>query len=275
MSEIEDTQLEGPPLIIKVGGGESINMEGIIRDLATEPQPIIVVLGANSTRDRLAEKLDMPTQMIQSVSGYDSVYTDQNAIDLIMMTYAGVARNRFVECCQRHGINAVGLSGLDGRLIQGERNRGIRVRENSKTLIKRDFSGKPRQINGNLLRLLLGQGYTPVLSIPIVDADGFAINADNDNIISALHRELDADRIYQFIEAPGLLADPDQPSSLIHKLSVSDVQMREDSASGRMKRKLLAIRQLFDEGYTQVIISDGRTETPYLDAVGGIGTVIG
>ena len=275
MSEIEDAQLGDPPIIIKVGGGESINVEGIIRDLAAEPQPIIVVLGANAARDRLAEKLDMPTRMIQSVSGYDSVYTDQNAIDLIMMTYAGAVRNRFVECCQRHGINAVGLSGLDGRLIQGERNRGIRVRENGKILIKRDYSGKPRQINGDLLRLLLGQGYTPVLSIPIVDADGFAINADNDNIISALHRELDAGRIYQFIEAPGLLADPDQPSSLIRKLSVSDVQMREDSASGRMKRKLLAIRQLFDEGFTQVIISDGRTETPYLDAIGGNGTVIG
>ena len=153
MSEVEDAQLGDPPIIIKVGGGESINVEGIIRDLATEPQPIIVVLGANAARDRLAEKLDMPTQMIQSVSGYDSVYTDQNAIDLIMMTYAGAVRNRFVECCQRHGINAVGLSGLDGRLIQGERNRGIRVRENGKTLIKRDFSGKPRKINGSLLRL--------------------------------------------------------------------------------------------------------------------------
>ena len=162
MSEVEDAQPGDPPIIIKVGGGESINVEGIIRDLAAEPQPIIVVLGANAARDRLAEKLDMPTQMIQSVSGYDSVYTDQNAIDLIMMTYAGAVRNRFVECCQRHGINAVGLSGLDGRLIQGERNRGIRVRENGKTLIKRDYSGKPRQINGSLLRFLLGQGYTPV-----------------------------------------------------------------------------------------------------------------
>ena len=262
------------PIIVKIGGGAGINTKGIISDLANESRPVVIVLGANAIRDRVSERMEAPTKLITSVSGYDSVYSDKNAIDMIMMTYAGLARGRLVELCQRYGRNAVGLSGLDGQLIQGEKNRGIRVRENGKTLIRRDFSGKPREVNVNLLRLLLDSGYTPILSIPIMNTDGTALNADNDNIIAVLHRALEAQRIYQFIEAPGLLADPDDPASLIQSLSSTLLQEREALASGRMKRKLLAIRQLFEQGRTEVTIADGRTDTPYSDAIAGKGTII-
>ncbi|MDE0310575.1 MAG: hypothetical protein OXI60_12210 [Acidiferrobacterales bacterium] len=262
------------PTIIKVGGGSAINLEGLVRDLAGQTEPLIIVLGANALRDELAGKLGTPTQVLHSVSGYDSVYSDRNAIDVIMMSYSGLARNRFVETCQRYGVNAFGISGLDGRVIEGDRNRAIRVRENGKTLIKRDLSGKPRQVDSELLRLLIGRGLVPVLSIPISDADGTALNADNDNIITVLHRDLRSKRIFQFIEAPGLLADPTDPSTLIHNVDASRIQEYEAAATGRMRRKLLAIRQLFEQGPTQVVIADGRSETPYLDAIEGKGTMI-
>ena len=266
----EDQSMAAPrPIIVKIGGGRAINAEGIARDLAAINEPSLVVLGGNAARDRLAEQLDQPTRILHSISGYDSVYSDQDALDIIMMSYAGLVRNRFVETCQKLGINAMGLSGLDGALIKGRRNRGIRVQESGKTLIKRDYSGKPEQINRPLLNWLLAQGYTPVISIPIIDADGVAINADNDNIITVLHRVLNAKRIYQFIEAPGLLADRDDATSLIRTLSAGELRTREAAASGRMKRKLLALCQLFDEGPTEVVIADGRVESPITAASNG------
>jgi acetylglutamate/LysW-gamma-L-alpha-aminoadipate kinase len=67
-----------------------------------------------------------------------------------------------------------------------ESNKGIRVRENGKTLIKRDLSGKPRSVNTSLLTLLLDNGYCPVLTIPIVDENGFAINSENDDIVARI-----------------------------------------------------------------------------------------
>ncbi len=274
MSGNSSDQFDAQPIIVKVGGGSAINIEGLVRDLAEETEPLIVVLGANAVRDELAQRLNTPTTMLRSVSGYDSVYSDRNAIDAIMMSYSGLARNRFVETCQKFGINAFGISGLDGRIIQGERNRGIRVRENGKTLIKRDFSGKPRQVDSELLRLLTDRALVPVLSIPISDKDGTALNADNDNIITVLHRELRPKTIFQFIEAPGLLADPSDPSTLIQNVDASRLHEYEATAKGRMKRKLLAIRQLFEQGQTKVIISDGRSETPYRDAIAGKGTII-
>lgn len=257
------------PVIVKVGGGSTINSEGIARDLAAFNEPSLVILGANAARDQLADKLGVPVQTLRSISGYDSVYSDQDAIDVIMMSYAGIVRSRFVESCQKLGLNAIGLSGLDGHLIEGSRNRGIRVRESGKTLIKRDYSGKPVQLNTHLLKWLLTAGYTPVISIPICDADGVAMNADNDNIITLLHRELQAKRIYQLIEAPGLLADRNDPESLIKALDASELSVREAEAKGRMKRKLLALSQLFDEGKTEVIIADGRVPSPLKTALTG------
>ena len=274
---MSDCEVKNPvpsPIIVKVGGGESINIAGLISDLKHESCPKIVVLGANAARSELSKALNKPTATITSVSGYESVFSDQDAIDLIMMTYAGIARNRFVEQCLKVGINAIGLSGLDGRLIEGIRNRGIRVSENGKRLIKRDYSGKPATVNRKLLIWLLLEGMTPVLSIPITDENGFAINADNDNIVTVLHRECSASKIYQFIEAPGLLADVNDPTTLISKLTSSEIRQREEQVSGRIKRKLLAIRQLFEIAPTEVIIADGRTDSPYLDAKSGKGTTI-
>jgi len=264
-------------LIVKVGGGAGINIEGVVNDLATlEPkEPFLVVHGANALRDDVAEKLGTPKEVVTSVSGYDSVLSDENAIDAILMSYSGLRNKRLVELFQRAGVNAVGLTGLDGRIIQGRRNKGIRVKEGSKTLIKRDFSGKPVSANVDLLTLLIDNGYTPVLAIPIVDENGFAINSENDDIINVIQAGLKADRIIQLIEAPGFLDDASDESSVIARLSRAELVSREEASSGRIKRKLLALNKLFQEGAANVIIADGRVEHPVRDALDGHGTIVG
>ncbi len=261
-------------MLVKIGGGEQINLPGIIADLAAQPGPNLIVHGANALRDRLARDLGIEKTVLQSVSGYSSVFSDQNAIEVIMMSYAGLRNKQIVELCQRSGINAVGLSGLDGRLVQGERNRGIRVRENGKTLIKRDLSGKPRQINGRLLEWLLDNGYCPVLTIPIADENGFAINSENDDIVVQIAQTLEIERVVQLIEAPGFLDDPEDEKSLVARMSIDELQAREAQVEGRIKRKLLALTRLCQDGNTRVIIADGRAERPLSDALEGAGTHI-
>ena len=261
-------------MLIKIGGGEQINLEATITDLAELEQPFIIVHGANVLRDQLAKRLGMEKTVLTSVSGYSSVFSDQAALEVIMMSYSGLRNKQIVEQCQRNGINAVGLTGLDGRLVQGERNKGIRVRENGKTLIKRDLSGKPRQINTALLTLLLDNGYCPVLTIPIVDENGFAINSENDDIIVQLAQALNIESVVQLIEAPGFLDDPTDESSLVAKMSLAELQAREATVEGRIKRKLLALTRLCQGGKTHVIIADGRGEQPVINALAGAGTHI-
>jgi acetylglutamate/LysW-gamma-L-alpha-aminoadipate kinase len=261
-------------IIVKIGGGSQINIAGIITDLAAIDEPYVIVHGANALRDKLAEDLGQPKQVLTSVQGYTSVYSDEKLLDVMMMAYAGLRNKRIVEQCQRHGINAVGLTGLDGRTVQGTRNKGIRVYQNKKLKIVRDFSGRPGRVNAALLHLLLDNGYVPVLTVPIIDEQNTAINTENDDVVRVLQQALEADTVINLIEAPGFLADKDDPGTLIPAIGASELEAREQQVEGRMKRKMLAIRKLFEQGATRVIISDGRSEHPVKDALAARGTVI-
>jgi len=260
--------------LIKIGGGKEINLKGIISDLSTIKEKFIIVHGANALRDEIAQKLNYQKKVVTSLSGYDSVLSSEETIDLMMMTYAGLKNKRIVELCQQNGINAVGLSGLDGKVIVGKRNSGIKVREGGKTLLLRDFSGKPKSVNKHLLNLLLDNGYTPVLCVPLIDENNFAINSENDDIVALLQNEFNAEKIISLIEAPGFLLDKNDESSLVAKMSKEELEAMEQKVEGRMKRKILALRKLFESGNTTVIISDGRTEHPVIDALNGKGTII-
>jgi acetylglutamate/LysW-gamma-L-alpha-aminoadipate kinase len=241
-----------------VGGGSAINLPGIAADLAELGEPAVVVHGANALRDELAERLGAPKRVLTSVSGYSSVYSDDRALDMIMLAYAGLRNTQLVELCQRAGVNAVGLTGLDGRLIQGRRNKGIRVRREGRTVIERDRSG-----------------YTPVVSIPIADQDGIAINSENDDIVVALHAELRVRRVIQLIEAPGFLEHAGDESSVLRELDAAALDRFEAQADGRIKRKLRALKDLIAQGEVEVILCDGRTEHPLRDGLAGHGTRIG
>ncbi len=261
-------------IIIKIGGGRGINLAGIARDLAHLDAEAIVVHGANAFRDELANRLGRTTTRVTSMSGYVSVLSDEAAIELQFMAYAGLRNKQIVQELQKAGINAVGLSGLDGRVIQGRRNQGIRAQENGKVRILRDLSGKPQSVNRNLLRALLGLGCTPVLTVPIADESGAAINSENDDIVTVLQREMNAECVVQLIEAPGLLRDASDPSSVIPALTLQELASWEATAEGRIRRKLLALRRLLEGGTARVIVADGRGEHPVADALSGLGTAL-
>jgi acetylglutamate/LysW-gamma-L-alpha-aminoadipate kinase len=261
-------------IIVKIGGGKEINIKGAVQDLAELKQSFIIVHGANTIRDDIARKLGHPTRVVTSVSGYSSVFSDEAAIDAIMMGYSGIQNKRIVELCQQNGINAIGLSGIDGKLIQGTRNKGIRVKQGDKTVLLRDYSGKPKGVNQELLELLLNHGYVPVICIPIIDESNVAINTENDDIVNLLQEGLHADTVIQLIEAPGFLADKDDEGSLIRTIPMEELEAWESRVEGRMKRKMLALRKLMQSGARTVIISDGRVEHPIRDALSGKGTII-
>jgi acetylglutamate/LysW-gamma-L-alpha-aminoadipate kinase len=261
-------------IIVKIGGGDGINIDGVIEDLSGLDDRYIIVHGANALRDQLAEDLGQPKQVLTSVKGYTSVYSDEKLLDVMMMAYAGLRNKRIVELCHRHGINAVGLSGLDGKIVQGRRNKGIRVYQGKKLKIVRDFSGKPQTVNAPLLQLILDNGYVPVLTVPIIDEQNAAINTENDDVVRVLQQALHADLVINLIGAPGFLEDKDDESSLITHIAATELEAREQQVDGRMKRKMLAVRKLFEHGASKVIIADGRLEHPVADALAGKGTVI-
>ena len=261
-------------LLIKIGGGESINLAGIARDISGLEEKIVIVHGANALRDSLARRLGVEKRLLTSVSGISSVYSDEEMIDVMLMAYSGLRNKRIVELLHQHGVNAIGLSGLDGAMVRGMRNRGIRVREGGKTLIKRDLSGKPAAVNRKLLGLLLENDFTPVITVPIIDERNAAINSENDDVVALLADALHPNWVIQLIEAPGLLRDPDDTASVVRAIAPEEVARREDRKNSRMTRKMKAICRIVRPGVTRVLIADGRTESPVADAMDGQGTVV-
>ncbi len=261
-------------IIIKIGGGKDINIEGIVNDLAEMKDKFIIVHGANALRDQLAQDLGYTKTVLTSVKGYTSVYSDEKLLDLMMMAYAGLKNKRIVELCLQQGINAVGLSGVDARCIQGRRNRGIRIQQGQKQKIVRDYSGKPEKVNKAFLETLIENGYVPILTSPIIDEHNVAINTENDDVVRVLQKAFQADTVISFIEAPGFLENPKDEKTLIESLSPSELEVRERQVEGRMKRKILSIRKLFEQGVKRVIISDGRCRRPVAEALLERGTVI-
>jgi len=259
--------------IVKIGGGDDLNLPGIVRGLARVAEPMIVVHGANGERDRLAARLGHPKRVLTSVSGYESVYSDETAIDLLMMSYAGLRNKRLVELFQQSGVNAVGLTGLDGGIVRARRNRGIRAVEDGRRRMVRDLSGKPLSVDRALLDLLLERDIVPVLTVPLVDETGCAVNSENDEIVRLLQQAFGAETVLQFIGAPGLLRRAGDPTSLIPRLDADACADLERSLDGRIRRKLRALHKLLEAPGLRVLIGDGRGPDPVDELLGGGGTV--
>lgn len=264
-------------IIIKIGGGKAINIENIAKDLAKliKTEHVVVVHGASATRDEIAKKLGVPTKTITSPSGVSSVYTDSNAIDVFLMTYCGLVNKKIVAAFQKQGINAVGLSGIDGGLWRAKRKEAIYAVENGKTkLITDNLTGKVESVNSGLLNLLLDNKYVPVLCPPALSFDMKIVNTDNDMAVAVLAKFLKAETIVSLFEAPGLLKNVADEKSVISHILKNDIASMMPFAKGRMKKKLLGADKAFNSGVKKIFWGDGRIINPISNALTGKGTVI-
>jgi acetylglutamate/LysW-gamma-L-alpha-aminoadipate kinase len=265
-------------LVVKVGGGSGINYDSVCLDLAsilkTGKQAILVHGGSYET-NLLSTKLGRPPKMVTSVSGYESRYTDRETLEIFEMVYCGKINKGIVERLQKHGVDAVGLSGIDGRIWEGRRKALITVLEKGrKKVLRDDYTGKVEKVNVNLIRLLLERGYTPVLTPPAISYDGEAINVDGDRAAAILASALHVETLIILSNVPGLLKDIADETTLIPDIRLCDIEQYVKYAQGRMKKKILGAVEAVREGVKQVIFADARIDEPISSALSGKGTVI-
>jgi acetylglutamate/LysW-gamma-L-alpha-aminoadipate kinase len=265
-------------IVIKVGGGEGIDYDALCTDLADQWQagnrPVLVHGGSHET-NVLAERLGHPPRFVTSPSGFTSRYTDRQTLEIFMMAYSGKMNKVIVERLQRLGVNAVGLSGLDGRVLEGQRKSAIRIVEDGKQKILRDdWTGTVEKVNASLLRLLLENGYLPVIAPLAASAQGEAINVDGDRAAAAVAAALKAETLLLLSNVPGLLRSFPDESSLITSIPRASVEEYLPVAQGRMKKKVLGAAEALMGGVGRVILGDARVAQPITRAVEGQGTVI-
>jgi acetylglutamate/LysW-gamma-L-alpha-aminoadipate kinase len=268
--------------VIKIGGGAAIDEAAYARfaeDLAElhgAGTSFVVVHGGNAEFSRLSNSLGMPPRMITNDKGRVSRYTDRDTIDAMLMTYCGKVNKTIVATFQRAGINAVGLSAIDGRIATGRRKPVLRGTEDGKPKVLRDdHAGSIDTVDTALISLLLANGYVPVLTPPaLAIEEGRPINVDGDKLALNLARELSADALLFFSDTPGLLVDKDDESSLIREIDASNPEAALESAKGRMVVKVEQALKAIEYGVGQVIFADARTEHPIRRALAGEGTRI-
>ncbi len=261
-------------IVLKIGGAAGNNWQRVLDDLNGHRQ-LVIVHGGSEEVDQLATALGIAPRHVTSPSGHLSRYTDGPAIEVLAMALAGKVNLRLVAQLQARGVPAVGLSGPDGGLLRGRTKGTLLAVEEGKTRVLRgDLSGVLEAVNVDLLRLLLGAGFVPVVSPPGVTPAGELINVDADRAAAAVAAALGAELLVIFTNVPGLLRDPYEPNSLIPFIPRQKLEAHMNLAYGRMKRKLLAAREALEGGVPRVVLADSRVEHPLEAALGGQGTVI-
>ncbi len=266
------------PLVVKVGGSAGIDLDAVCDDVADlwhAGREVVLVHGGNARLSEIATALGHPPRFVVSPSGHTSRFTDAATMDVFLMVYCGVVNKRIVERLQRRGVAAFGLSGLDGRLLEGRHKRSVRSVEAGKTrVLHGDHTGTVDRVDVRLLRLLLGERYLPVVSPPGASAEGVAINVDGDRAAAAIAAALGAAELVILSNVPGLLRDVDDPMSLVSAVARDEIEDALAWAGGRMKKKLLGASEALVGGVGRVVLADAREADPVRAALAGRGTVL-
>jgi [amino group carrier protein]-L-2-aminoadipate 6-kinase len=264
-------------LIIKIGGAAGIDYGPLCADLAERwaaGERVVLCHGGSDGASRLGEQLDHPARFVTSPSGHTSRLTDRATLEIFMMATALLNR-QLVERLRGLGVNALGLSGLDGGLLSGTRKSSIRIVENGRQrIIRDDWTGTVESVNAALLGTLLDAGYLPVIAPLGVSAAGEPFNIDGDRGAAMVAAALRAESLLLLTNVPGLLREFPDESTLIGRLPAGELEANLGVAQGRMKKKLLGASEALAGGVARVIIADGRAARPVSNALGGAGTHI-
>lgn len=263
-------------IVVKCGGHAGVNGAAVCADIAdhvTAGHQVVLVHGGSGEIAHLAERLNIPQRRLQSPDQVSTRYTDAATLDVVILALAGAVKPRLVAELQRRGVSAIGLSGLDGGLLQARRKGAVRALVDGRVMIVRDnLSGVIHEVRADLLHSLLALRLVPVISPPAIDETGHPVNVDADRAAAAVAAALGASDLVLLTGAPGLLADPADETSVMphHALSPSGPPAR--FASGGMALKLIAAREALTGGVASVRVADGRVTHPLRRALAGAGT---
>jgi acetylglutamate/LysW-gamma-L-alpha-aminoadipate kinase len=267
---------EAPITVVKCGGTAGVASAHVCADVAElvrAGHSVVLAHGGSADIERLAGRLSVPRRTLIAPDGVATRYTDAETLEVVTLALAGAVKPRLVAALAALGVPAVGLTGLDGRLLLAHRKRAHRALVDGQLVVVRDnHSGRVVAVNDDLLRALLEAGFLPVVSPPALAEDGTAVNVDADRAAAAVAAALGATTLVLLTGAPGVLEDPTDGSSLLETCSVADSGRPPEWARGGMALKLVGAREALAGGVGRVLIADGRVERPVLAALAGAGT---
>ena len=240
----------GKTVVIKYGGNAMVNYqlkEQVMEDIVLLwliGVRVVLVHGGGPEINELMNRLGKKAVFVDGLR-----VTDKETVDIVQMVLAGKVNKTMVNLLETKGGKAVGLSGMDGRLIE--------CTQKDERL---GYVGEIVNINIQPVEDLLAGGYIPVISTLGCDRAGNTYNINGDTAAAHIAGALNAERLILMTDIAGLLQDKDDPTTLIPSLTVSQARLLQSQGiiSGGMIPKVECCIDAIQAGVKHVVMMDGR-----------------
>lgn len=276
-------RFKGKTFVVKISGKvteDRANLMSLAEELALIHQVgirVCVVHGGGKQLSELASRMGVEQTIINGRR-----VTDDATLEMAKMIFAGKINTDILAALHQRGVEAVGLSGIDGQLVLAERRppREILNRATGERASV-DFGhvGDVVSINSRLLCVLLDQGYLPVVSSLGADAEGMIFNINADTIASEIAVRLEAEKLILLSDVDGIFLRADAPETKLSQLTSAEAEalVNDGQATGGMIPKLQSITSLLKRGVKSAHIINGTTRNALLSEIftdEGTGTMI-
>ena len=240
----------GKVVVVKYGGNAMINehlKEQVMEDIVLLwliGVKIVLVHGGGPEISETMEKLGKKTEFVDGLR-----VTDKETVDIVQMVLAGKVNKTLVNLLEMKGGAAMGISGMDGRLIEAKMKNE-----------KLGYVGAITNIHIKPVQDLLEKGYIPVISTVGCDREGNTYNINGDTAAAYIAGALNAERLIMMTDIAGILRDKDDPKTLIPEVTVREAEKLQEEGiiSGGMIPKVDCCVEAIQRGVRNVIIMDGR-----------------
>ena len=276
-------RFQGKTFVVKFSGKvteDRENLASLAEELALLHQVgirVCVIHGGGKQLTELAQKLGVVQTVIEGRR-----VTDDDTLDLAKMIFRGKINTEILAQLRGRGIDAVGLSGVDGGVIKA-------VRRPPKNVVNKETGqvesvdygnvGDIVEVDTHLLELLLGGGYLPVISSLAADDSGKVFNINADTIAAEIAVSLKAEKLILLSDVNGIYLDPNDSSSKLDRLSTVDAfkMIKSGKATGGMIPKLQSLASLLSRGVGSAHVISGSERNALLAEVftdEGTGTMV-
>lgn len=242
----------GKTVVVKYGGNAMINEEikdAVMSDIVllnTIGIKVVLVHGGGPEINDMLKRLNIESKFIDGLR-----YTDDQTVEVVQMVLAGKVNKSLCSLLNQHGGKAVGLCGIDAEMIKAKKKLG-----------KVDLGnvGEIVEVNSNVIRDSLNNGYIPVVATVGSDIDGKIYNINADTVAAAIATSLGAENLILMTDIKGLLRDKNDENTLIPEVALSEVAAlkRQGIIGGGMIPKVECCVEAVRSGVKQALIMDGR-----------------
>jgi acetylglutamate kinase len=276
-------RFKGHTFVVKLSGKvteDQSNLTSLVEELALLHQVgirICVVHGGGKQLTELASKLGVEQTIIDGRR-----VTDDATLEMAKMIFAGKINTDILAALRHRGIEAVGLSGVDGNIVHAERRPPKEIL-NRETGVRAqvDFGhvGDVVRINSRLLMVLLDHGYLPVISSLGADDEGMVFNINADTVASEIAVQLKAEKLILLSDVDGIYLNPADVETKLSRVTADEADnlITKGAATGGMIPKLQSITTLLRRGVHSAHIISGTNRNALLSEIftdKGTGTMI-